>query len=68
MTAEKDMDIMNNVGIVGGNKDINLKSVNLGQQMQIHQQHQQQQQQIRANQIKWNQFNQPPSKPMGEFI
>ncbi len=68
MTAEKDIDVMNNVGIAGGNKDL-IKS--LGQQIQqIHQQQQQQQQQqqMRANQIKWNQFNQPPSKPMGEFI
>lgn len=67
MTAEKDMDVMSNVGIGGGSKDL-IKST-LGQQIQqqIHQQ--QQQQQMRANQIKWNQFNQPPAaKPMGEFI
>lgn len=55
MTAEKDIDVMSSVGL-GGNKSA------LGQIQQ------QQQQQMRANQIKWNnQFNQPPSKPIGEF-
>ncbi|XP_037037944.1 putative uncharacterized protein DDB_G0271606 isoform X2 [Bradysia coprophila] len=75
MTAEKDIDVMSNVGM--GNKSTlgqiqhSINSAATGQIQQQHQQHQQQQQQqqMRANQIKWNnQFNQPPSKPIGRPI
>lgn len=60
---------MSSAGIVGGNKDLIKSSLGQQIQQQIHQQQQQQQQQqMRANQIKWNQFNPSPSKPMGEFI